>query len=166
MPCIPPPLFIYVCVFVCLRLKKASGEKWAEVCGKPWCRPVFVWFGLLSRGCFSRPPDNVGPTFANILSSCSGDELYLTRLSCVFVWVCVCDSCVCLCCVCTGVSHSPSLCGVNGRGNSPSSLPSCGTDKAFPVQYCRIPVSRSGPAGTWERPGERGRRERKEKLYL
>lgn len=105
------PLLSYVCicVYVCLREKKhvAGTEKWVEVCGKPWCRPVFVWLGLCSRGCFSRAPDNVRLKFANILSSYSGDMLKWERLAraawarmsyqlcargcleCVADWVCV-----------------------------------------------------------------------------
>lgn len=83
------PLLSYVCicVYVCLRERKnpiAGTEKWVEVCGKP-CRTVFVWLGLRSRGCFSEAPDNVGLTFANILSSCSGDRLNWGRLARVFV---------------------------------------------------------------------------------
>ena len=75
-----------MCVSVCVSEEEkkkpiAGTEKWVEVCGKPWCRPVFVWLGLCSRGCFSRAPNNVGLRFANILSSCSGDMLNWERLA-------------------------------------------------------------------------------------
>lgn len=69
---------MYMCFYVFEGEKKktiARTEKWVEVCGKPWCRPVFVWLGLRSRGCFSRAPDNIGLALANILSSVSGDRL-------------------------------------------------------------------------------------------
>lgn len=41
---------MYMCLYVFEREKKTGTEKWVEVCGKPWCRLVFVWLGLHSRG--------------------------------------------------------------------------------------------------------------------
>lgn len=72
--------YAYMCVCVCVfgeGKKKnpiAGTEKWVEVCGKPWCRPVFVWLGFCSRQCSSQAPDNTGFTLASILSSCSGKD--------------------------------------------------------------------------------------------
>lgn len=46
-------LCVCLCVFEGEKEKKkaiAETEKWVEVCGKPWCRPVFVWLGPGSRG--------------------------------------------------------------------------------------------------------------------
>lgn len=76
-------MYMCLCVFEGEEKKKtiAGTEKWVEVCGKPWCRPVFVWLELCSRGRFSQAPDNVGLTSANILSSCSGDRLNWERLA-------------------------------------------------------------------------------------
>lgn len=81
----PPSAF--VCMYLCLcvfegeRENTAGTEKWVEVCGKPWCSPVFVCLGLCSRGASLGAPDNVGLTLANILSSCSGDRLNWERLA-------------------------------------------------------------------------------------
>lgn len=84
--------YVYMCVRVCLGKEKkliAGTEKWVEVCGKPWCRPVFVWLGFCSRHCSSRAPDNIEFTLASILSSCSGDVLNWQRLARVVYELCV-----------------------------------------------------------------------------
>lgn len=87
-----PPLlgcmYMCLCVFERERERERGTEKWAEVCGKPWCRLVFVWLGLRSRGPRSSgaPPTHhhhhpATPRrcsellLANILSSDSGDGL-------------------------------------------------------------------------------------------
>lgn len=67
---------------MCLRERERTGtEKWVEVCGKPWCRLVFVWLGLHSRGRVPTAPDDSGLSLANILSSDSGDRLNWERLA-------------------------------------------------------------------------------------
>lgn len=111
---------------VYLNKKKPKGgtEKWVEVCGKPGDRPWFVWLGFCSRVCFF--PDTLPSkaTFchlAQVTFQIGNDKRGMREQPSCISWSAFHRA---------SVRRDSLSCG----GNSTSSLPSCGTDKALPVQ--------------------------------